>query len=176
MASVAILDGPRVVAYAEREARQNASGACLELFDILLEESNTSLDEIRAFGADIGPGSFIGSRVAATLAKTLAFASGVPTFGALSFDLISPDQTVIFPSKKGEWFVRRVGAEAVRQTELPDEPFVGFGPGIEPLVYPSAKGFAALPIEYMKPAALLPHYAIEPSISVPKVPFPQRGR
>lgn len=126
----------------------------------------------RLYAADTGPGSFIGARVAVTLAKTMAYAEGVQVLGAPSFDLISPDQTSVVPSRKGEFFIRRPGEEPFRASELPSEPFVGYGAGIENPFYPSAAGFARLgDLKAMDPFDLMPTYLIEPSISTPKTPY-----
>ncbi|MFX8922218.1 hypothetical protein ABTN04_19300, partial [Acinetobacter baumannii] len=84
--------------------------------------------DIDLFGADIGPGSFTGTRVAVTLAKTYAYVAGKKCFGVSSFDLIDCSGTVAIPSKKGEYFIRRVGLLPVRTSDRPQEPLVGFGP------------------------------------------------
>lgn len=175
MVSVALLLGQNVLASQSQEARQNASSVALQLLDELLEATGRKLEEASHFAADLGPGSFIGARVATTLAKTFAFAQGAMCYGATSFDLISPSQTVVFPSKKGEWFIRRIGEPLIRSTELPEEPYVGFGPGLEPVQYPEAAGFVHLSPEEVEPERLMPFYAIEPSISLPKVPFRTPG-
>lgn len=150
-----------------------ASGACLELLESLLARVGKSIGDAQLFLSDWGPGSFTGVKVGVTLAKTLAFANGKQTGGARSFELIAVDQTVLFPSKKGEWFIRRPGQEPVRSSELPQEHFVGFGPGIENPSYPRAEKFALL-LDRIKPVApelLLPEYLIEPAISQPKTAF-----
>lgn len=138
-----------------------------------MTQRQASRQDIQGFACDLGPGSFIGVRVAVTMAKTLAFASGVPCFGATAFDLIDPGAVVVFPSKRGEWFVRRPGQEVARVTALPEGPLVGFGPGFEVPSYPLARSFGRL-LENLRPidpARLMPEYLIEPSISQPKVPF-----
>lgn len=154
-------------------APMQASGACLLILKDLLQETGTTLKVATLFAADLGPGSFTGMKVAVTIAKTMAFAEGVKTIGADSFDLIDPSGVVVMPSKRGEWFIRRVGQEPVRQEKLPDEPFLGYGPGIESSVYPQAAGFARLleRLSPIDPERLVPNYLIEPSISQPKTPL-----
>jgi hypothetical protein len=93
--------------------------------------------------------------------------------GATSFDLIDPQSTVVLPSKRGEWFIRQPGRDPIRTNNLPDGEFKGFGPGIQPAVYPLAKHFAELiaTIKTVRPELLAPEYMIEPSISQPRTPF-----
>jgi tRNA A37 threonylcarbamoyladenosine modification protein TsaB len=175
MASVAIIgsDG-RVLFEDQVESRHQTSGSCLAMLRRGLADVQVGLEEIAFFAADVGPGSFIGTRVGIVLAKTLAYAGGVQCLEMDSFDLISLDTTVVFPSKKGEFFVRRVGQSAMRTSELPTDSFVGYGLGTGvPERFPSAAGFAFLcgmlvPIE---PQRLNAIPLIEPSISVPKVPY-----
>jgi len=93
--------------------------------------------------------------------------------GANAFDLIDPHNTVVLPSKKGEFFVRRVGQNPFRTTDLPDQPFVGYGAGIAVQTVPNASRFSSLlgQVQPVAPELLLPQYLIEPSISTPKKPF-----
>lgn len=173
-ASVALLqsDGT-VLASAEEQAPKAASGACMRMLESLLAQTGRDLQAATLFLADLGPGSFTGVKVAVTLAKTFAYVHGVKAGGATSFDLISADGRVVMPSKRGEFFVREPGADPVRQPDLPEAPFTGFGPGVEPAVYPHAARFATLlsSIAEVDPERLVPNYVIEPAISVPKKPY-----
>ncbi len=157
----------------ERESRQEASNACLAL----LEESGLEVLKGTLFLADLGPGSFTGTRVGVTLAKTLAWSAGAKCGGASAFDLISLEETVVFPSKRGEWFVREMGREVIRSVELPSAQHVGFGPGIENPTYPHAKRFVSLLnlVARIAPETLVPLYLIDPSISQPKQPLSRVG-
>jgi tRNA threonylcarbamoyladenosine biosynthesis protein TsaB len=134
----------------------------------LLGEVGKDRAAITGLIADVGPGSFIGVRVATTLAKSMAFALEVPVYAVSSFDWIAHDQTVVFPSKRGEWFVRRVGEAPFRTEVLPTEPLTGFGPGIEPEQFPSASRLSKIELTASDPFSLVPSYFIEPSISTPK--------
>jgi len=172
--SVALIapDGA-VIASRREHAPMQASGACFRQLESLFQETGRNLDAAELFAADLGPGSFTGVKVAVTIAKTLAFSKGKQVVGADSFDLIAPDRTVVMPSKKGEFFVRRANADPIRTPDLPDEDFVGFGPGVEPQTFPDAARFAALlpSLRPMAPEMLVPNYLIEPSISTPKSPL-----
>jgi tRNA threonylcarbamoyladenosine biosynthesis protein TsaB len=172
--SVAVFSAEGEVLFsAESESRQEASNACLRL----LEESRLDILQGRLFLADLGPGSFTGTRVGVTLAKTLAWAAKGDCGGATAFDLISVDKTVVFPSRRGEWFVRPPGGEVTRSETLPQSDYIGFGPSIENPMYPHAKRFASLLIHWsrMAPEALVPLYLIDPSISTPKQPLSRVG-
>ena len=159
------------------QARAAASGACLSLLESLLQRNGLLLHQATLFAADLGPGSFTGVKVGVTLVKTWAFAFGVPVTGADSFDLIDPEGTVAIPSKRGEFFIRRVGFAAIRAPALPEGPFAGYGPGIEPQAYPSAERFAPLlrHLPRLRPEELVPNHLLEPSISLPKKPYAAGG-
>jgi tRNA threonylcarbamoyladenosine biosynthesis protein TsaB len=163
-----------VIGVRQRHAPMAASGAAMNMLEELLAECGRSLDEATGFAADLGPGSFTGVRVGVTLAKTLAYAHGTPTYGLDSFDLVSSADVVVLPSKKGEFFVRQPNSVHVRTAELPSSPFVGYGHGRDENVYPSAAAFAphVARLKSCPPEELVPAYLIEPSISTPKKPYP----
>ncbi len=173
--SVAVFDSKGgLVANDRLHAPMQASGACLTMMSKLI----TDLSSVELFLADVGPGSFTGTRVGVTLAKTFAFARGGRVAGVSSFDLISHERAVAIPSKKGEYFVRLPGEAPCRVVERPDCTLIGFGPwfvGHE--TYPDASRFSRLipNLKHVDPGALVPAYLIEPNISLPKHPFPSGG-
>ncbi len=172
--SVAAIDPEKgVLWHGSENAPQGASGACLRLLEGMARESGLQLKDAELFVADLGPGSFTGVRVGVTLAKTFGYLFRRQVAGATSFDLISSKQVVVLPSKKGEFFVRKPGIEPIRQVELPEGPFIGFGPGIENQVFPSAARFYDILGQLVAKSAMefAPEYLIEPSISIPKKPF-----
>jgi hypothetical protein len=153
-----------------REAPQSASAACMGLL-AEAESAGFAADQCGIFLADLGPGSFTGVRVGVALAKTFAFALGGLAGGATAFDLISPEQSVVIPSKRGEFFVRTAGGPVERTARLPGGAS-GYGhPGEQN--FPDATRFGPLlpTISHVEPEALMPMYLIEPSISTPKRPF-----
>lgn len=168
--SVALIERGAVVASASQPGLRNASWVALDLYRQLLAKAGASEADIGLYVADTGPGSFIGVRIATTLAKTLAFAQGKPCAAVSSFDLIAPDRIVAFPSKRGEWFVRVPGEAPFRTASLPEEA-TGYGPGMAAETYPDAAKAAKLTLTPLEPVALMPFYGIEPSISVPKTPY-----
>jgi hypothetical protein len=170
IASVALFDTDgRLICSGEKESNNRASEACLRLVD----ELEIEVQKATLFLGDIGPGSFTGTRVGVVLAKTFAWTFGAQCGGASAFDLISVERAVVFPSKKGEWFVREPGEPAIRISDLPQNDWIGFGPGIEEEVFPHAKRFGNLlsGIDLCDPLTFVPQYLIEPSISTPKRPL-----
>lgn len=174
--SVALIDigaQPHVLAQRDQRVSKGAGEVLLVGLQECLIEARASLADATYFAADVGPGSFIGVRVAVTLAKTLAYSLGRPCLASTAFDLMAPENPVAIPNRKGEWFVRTPGhapvlwAEAVSQ--LPQD-LVSYG-GIANDVFPHAARFAALALEPMAPELLLPQYLVPPSISNPKTPF-----
>ena len=177
MASLALLSDDGAILFAgQSESNRNAAGTCLRILGRGLAEAGRTLSDIAFIVADIGPGSFIGVRVGVTIAKTMAFALGVPVAGVTSFDLIDSAGTAVVPSKRGEYFVRPSGLPAVRTSILPEgEPFLGYGPEILQQRYPDACLSPSLlsGLKKVRPEELLPDYLIEPSISFPKRPYIQ---
>lgn len=153
-----------------------SSGACLSMLQTGLAETGLTLEECDLFCADLGPGSFTGTRVGIVLAKSLAYTLGKKCAGADCFDLMSPTKVAVMPSKRGEYFIRVPGEIPFRTVELPDGDFVGYGfeGGDKP---PSAAGFS-LVLDKLVPVAageFVPDYLIEPSISTPKKPYRKVG-
>lgn len=178
LASVAILapDG-RVLAFRSRRAPQAASSACVALLDECLEVCGRSLADATLFAADIGPGSFTGTRVGVVMAKTMAFDRGRPCAGAASFDLIEPGGAAYVPSKKGEWLLRLPNRPPVRAAAENLRNAKGYGLEGAEHVYPTADRFGELLplLTPLRPHELMPFYFHEPSISQPKKPFRSLG-
>lgn len=177
-ASVALFseDG-EVLFKGEKLAPQAASGACMSLLQEGLEQLKAMVGEVELWLADLGPGSFTGTRVGVTLAKTFAFANSKKAGGVAAFDLVDAQGHVVLPNKRGEWFYRSAGGTAVLVNELPAERFTGYGTGVETITYPHAAKFASLlnRIALVDPTDLLPAYLVDPSISTPKSPLSKIG-
>jgi len=162
---VCLLEDGNVLANEVADAPMQASAALVKMIDAI------GPGGVDVYVADTGPGSFIGVRVAVTLAKSLAWASGRLCSGVSAFDLIAPDALVAFPSKRGEYFVR--SATGVELSKQVPEGATGFGPDFETPAYPDLRNLRYLwdRIQPTEPALLLPEYIIEPSISTPKTPY-----
>lgn len=171
-AAVLSLEG-EVLASAESWAPRAASAAALFALEKMLGELNIQGQEVDGIVADLGPGSFTGVRVGVTLAKTLGYAWQRKVSGVPAYKLVADIGTVVLPSKRGEWFVFRPGCDPEVCTVLPQEPFVGYGHGVEVPVYPHVSRLGGLlgQLQWTTPERLIPHYIHAPSISVPRNPY-----
>lgn len=167
--SVALFDDSgRLLDGDQAEANQNASAKLLELLDALLKKRGAILNDATGFLADIGPGSFTGTRVAVMLAKVMAYGRAVPVAGGSSLDLIGGMCAI--PNRKGEWFLRRgTGDPPELVTELPPD-CRGYGAAFGEQTYPLASGFGAIwdRLSYTDAFTFVPDYLVAPSISTPK--------
>ncbi len=107
------------------ESRRTLSVRLLGEIDGLLTRSGLTLENVAAFAAGLGPGSFTGVRVGVTTAKTLAQVTGKPLVGVGTLEayasvLARLEQPVlpVLPSRRGE-----VYAALYRQGECLEAPF-----------------------------------------------------
>lgn len=112
--SVALASGPRVlVAEQFPHGLRNAAGI-LPLIDRLAKQLDWRPRDIEAVLLSLGPGSFTGVRIAVTLAKTLAFATGARVVGVPSTSVLvrnAPSDTrhviIVLDAKRGQVFTAR---------------------------------------------------------------------
>lgn len=73
-----------------------------------LKSHHLSFDQIGKIAVGIGPGSYIGTRIAVSIAKALAFAKEIPLFSFCSLLLHAPMKegsfALLFPAKNGNFF------------------------------------------------------------------------
>lgn len=80
LGSVAIADGPDLLAERELPVRVERSATVLPEIERLLREAGGGPTDVEAVVVGAGPGSFTGVRIAASLAKGLSFGRSVPLF------------------------------------------------------------------------------------------------
>ncbi len=167
--------GGCVLGSRESLAQQGASGTTLELVDEVLRQAGVPLEEVRRFVADVGPGSFTGTRVAVMLAKVWAHANGGEAAGVSSFDLIE-GEIVAVPTGKSRWLVRGKD-ELVFESREWRADWATYGSEGQPNSFPSAERAALLRerLRFLKPEVLTPAYGMDPSISRPKKPYGTAG-
>jgi hypothetical protein len=121
---------------------------------------------------DVGPGGFAATRAGVAFAKALSWALGLPLAPLSAFDLVDRASTVAFPASKGRWHVR-VPSDRPSVADVPPPGAVGYGPDFQEPCYPDASRAGPLlaAAVWSDPAAVLPDYQAQPSISAPRRPF-----
>lgn len=160
--SLALIYEGKVVDSVQELAPRTASKVVLELLEVLLHKNGLLKEHLTGVVADLGPGSFTGTRVGVMAAKTLAFARGIRCGGIDAFSLIGADSVVI-RVRKGEWM--RPDGEVI--CELPGGALT-YGDGHEN--YPQAARLNGNldRVVWSDPLAMTPNYILPPSISEPK--------
>lgn len=93
---VAIVEGSELLFHIQLPfGLQNADNLLPEI-QRGLASTGFSINEMAFVGVGIGPGSYTGMRVGATVAKTLAFACGLPLVGVCSLDAFVPQIEGVF--------------------------------------------------------------------------------
>jgi len=94
--TVALLAGDRLIAERRSHAERDHSIRLLPLVEEMLESLGMKPAELTAIAAGVGPGSYTGVRIGVTVAKTMAWAQGLPVAGvsslaALALGALLPD-------------------------------------------------------------------------------------
>lgn len=144
-------EGPRTVAEIRVEVNDSHGSRMLPAVAGLLERAGWSRDDVDAFVAIRGPGSFTGIRVGLGIVRGLALASGRPGFGvdaleaaAEAFGAADGDRIPILAAGRGDVYAARYDPRSSPPRPL-DPPWVGqvervarhappgsvaFGPGV----------------------------------------------
>ncbi|NIQ98178.1 MAG: tRNA (adenosine(37)-N6)-threonylcarbamoyltransferase complex dimerization subunit type 1 TsaB [Desulfuromonadales bacterium] len=87
--SVALVERDRVLGEVLLNVRATHSERLMVTIDQLLDDTGVSLDEVAAFGAVLGPGSFTGLRIGVASVKALALAAERPLIGVTSLETLA---------------------------------------------------------------------------------------
>ena len=87
--SVALLEDERVLAQANIQGNSTYSDQILGVVDRILGETGTNLKGVNGFCLTVGPGSFTGLRVGASLVKGLVLATEKPFVGVDTLEAIA---------------------------------------------------------------------------------------
>jgi tRNA threonylcarbamoyladenosine biosynthesis protein TsaB len=136
--SIAVLDGPRVLAELAVRSSSTHSSRLLSSIHFLLKALSLDIRDIGGFAVTPGPGSFTGIRIGLSTIKALAFASGKPvasvsSLRALAFRIADGAGRWMAPvldAKKGEVYAALFDtaanlAPAVREGAYLPEDFLG---------------------------------------------------
>ena len=89
---LAIYDGSQVIGeYAWRSRQRHTVELAPAIFE-LLTRCGLTMDDVRALGVALGPGSFTSLRVGLSLVKGFAFARGLPLIGIPTLDILAAAQ------------------------------------------------------------------------------------
>ncbi len=128
ISSIAITDGPEVLAEYNFLHRMDLSQRLMPSIVGLLKDCKLEMSDLQAVGVSLGPGSFTGLRIGVVTAKTLAQTLGIPIAGIVTLDLLAhqfdylPDALVcpLIKVRKGEVYhalYRTTGGGIERLTE-----------------------------------------------------------
>jgi tRNA threonylcarbamoyladenosine biosynthesis protein TsaB len=108
-ASIAVLDGERVLATATRNTHRRTADALIAI-DGACRAAGITARELDAIAVGAGPGSFTGLRIGMATAKGIAFAAGKPLWAVSSLAALAADApgdglvVAILDARKGELF------------------------------------------------------------------------
>ncbi len=89
---LALYDGAQVIAeYSWRSSRRHTVELAPAISD-LLARCNATMDDVRALGVALGPGSFTSLRVGLALVKGLALSKRIPLIGVPTLDILARAQ------------------------------------------------------------------------------------
>lgn len=99
-ASCALLDDEKLIGEYTQSHKKTHSEKLMPLIKKLLDDTNTSINDIDTIAISKGPGSYTGLRIGAAIGKSLAQACdiqvvGVPTVAALAFNIFSLDNYIV---------------------------------------------------------------------------------
>jgi tRNA threonylcarbamoyladenosine biosynthesis protein TsaB len=89
---LAVYDGAQVLGETVWRSKQHHTVELAPAVAELLRRSGLSMEELRALGVAIGPGSFTSLRVGLSLVKGLALACGLPVIGIPTLDIYAAAQ------------------------------------------------------------------------------------
>jgi tRNA threonylcarbamoyladenosine biosynthesis protein TsaB len=94
---LAVYDGAQVIGeYAWRSGQRHTVELAPAIYE-LLTRCGLTMDEVRALGVALGPGSFTSLRVGLSLVKGVALARGLPLIGIPTLDILAAAQPLSKP-------------------------------------------------------------------------------
>jgi tRNA threonylcarbamoyladenosine biosynthesis protein TsaB len=126
--SVAVLDGPDLLASHSLDTPQSTAKSLAPTIKSLFSKAGRSLPELQLVTLIAGPGSFTGLRIGVTTAKMLGYAIGCPVVAVNTLDVIARQvdsrQTdrleAVMNAQRKQLFVRRYDLSAGRWAAASD--------------------------------------------------------
>ena len=87
--AIGIIDGDRILADFNFEARTDSLEKIVSNIDFTLKKANLTLEDIQGFGVGLGPGSWTGIRVGVTVGKILAYSTNKPVCGVPTLEVLA---------------------------------------------------------------------------------------
>ena len=123
--SVAIAEGPRLLAAARREMRHGHAEALMPMIDAAMREAGLAAAQLDAVAVSLGPGGFTGIRVGLAAAQGIALASdarlvGVTSFAAVAAPLGGGPILVALDSRRADLYVQLFDPDSEPAAVLPE--------------------------------------------------------
>ena len=118
LGQAALVEGGEVVAVAEFPAGLRHAASLVAEVDRLLRDAGWRAADVDAVYVSVGPGSFTGTRIGVTFAKTFAFAAGarvvaVPTAAVIGANVEDDATVVVLDARRGSvWWAADGGRAA----------------------------------------------------------------
>lgn len=90
--SVAVLDGPRVLAHASEAMARGHQERLAPMAQAVMAQAGLDFSDLDRVAATVGPGSFTGLRVGVAFAKGLASALSVPSIGVGALEALAAEE------------------------------------------------------------------------------------
>lgn len=87
--AIGVIDGDRILADFNFEARTDSLEKIVSNIDFTLKKANLTLEDIQGFGVGLGPGSWTGIRVGVTVGKILAYSTNKPVCGVPTLEVLA---------------------------------------------------------------------------------------
>ncbi|MBN2479424.1 MAG: tRNA (adenosine(37)-N6)-threonylcarbamoyltransferase complex dimerization subunit type 1 TsaB [Parachlamydiales bacterium] len=113
-----------LLAFKTIEGSKNLSSSLLPALEELLKQTDTDLSNLKYIATSIGPGSYTGIRVGASICKTISYTKNIPLIGYISMLAYAPQDVenfkVLFDAKSENVFVYENGFEKPKLIEIDD--------------------------------------------------------
>jgi tRNA threonylcarbamoyladenosine biosynthesis protein TsaB len=122
--SVAVVDENRVLAEMTTNLQKNHSVRLMDCISLLLDETDTSPEQLNGIGVAKGPGSYTGVRIGVAAAKSMAWSLGIPAVGVSSLQAVAMNALgfsggiiPLFDARRGQVYTGYYQTEGLRSVQ-----------------------------------------------------------